>query len=173
MQKIKLIFPTVEMEKNVLDFKMKFYNNGEKTIHGSYKLDVNRYSYHEWLELMQSNTSVDTANPKFGLSDTLFAVNGENEIVGIITIRYDMTEFYKDSGHIGYSVAPDKRKQGYASEMLREALVLAKAHNLTEVKVVCAAENIASKKTILSCQGKLNRVIRKADGDHEEYIIAL
>ena len=113
---------SIAMEKDALEFKMKFYNNGEKTIFGSYKLDVDKYSYLEWLEIIQNNTSVDTANPKFGVSDTLFAMNEENEIVGIINIRYDMTEFYKDSGHIGYSVVPEKRMQGYATEMLKEAL---------------------------------------------------
>lgn len=170
---LKLVFPTVEMEKAVSDFKKKFYDNGEKTINGSYKLDTDRYSYHEWLELMKSNTCGDTANPKFGLSDTLFAIDEENEIAGIITIRYDLTEFYKNSGHIGYSVAPDKRKRGYATAMLNEALVMAKAHGLSEVKIVCAASNTASRRTILSCKGQLNRVIHTADGDHEEYIIDL
>lgn len=67
-----------------MEFKLKFYNHGEKTIFGSYKLDTDRYSYAEWLEIIQNNASVDTANPKFGVSDTLFAVNEENEIVGIL-----------------------------------------------------------------------------------------
>ena len=116
MNRINLTFPTIDMEKDALEFKMKFYNNGEKTIFGSYQLDVDKYSFPEWLEIIQNNTSVDTANPKFGVSDTLFAVNEENEIVGIINIRYDMTEFYKNSGHIGYSVVPEKRMQGYATE---------------------------------------------------------
>ena len=173
MKKIELVFPTAEMENDAIIFKNKFYNNGEQTIHGSYKLDVDRYSYLDWVELMHSNTRVETANPKFGLSDTLFAINEEKEIVGIITIRYDLTDFYKDSGHIGYSVAPDKRKQGYATAMLREILGLAKAHNLAEVKVVCATDNIASKKTILSCKGIFNRLINTSEHDYEEYLIQL
>ncbi len=173
MKRIKLVFPTIDMEKDALDFKLKFYNNGERTIFGSYKLDVDKYSYLEWLEIIQNNTSVDTANPKFGVSDTLFAVNEENEIVGIINIRYDMTEFYKDSGHIGYSVAPDKRMQGYATEMLKEALEKAKEQKLSEVKVVCYADNVPSRKTIIACGGRLNRVIKSDDADKEEYLITL
>ena len=40
MNRIKLVFPTIAMEKDALEFKMKFYNNGEKTIFGSYKVNV-------------------------------------------------------------------------------------------------------------------------------------
>lgn len=173
MKRIKLVFPTIDMEKAALDFKMKFYNNREKTIFGSYKLDVDKYSYAEWLEIIQNNTSADTANPKFGVSDTMFAMNEENEIVGIINIRYDMTEFYKDSGHIGYSVVPDKRRQGYATEMLKEALEKAKEKKLSEVKIVCSVDNVASRKTIISCGGRLNRMIKSDEVEKEEYIIPL
>ena len=170
---IELVFPTPDMEDVALVFKSKFYNNGEKTIYGSYKLDVDRYSYHEWLDIIQANKSAATADPKFGVSDTLFAINSDGEIVGIINIRYDLTEFYKDSGHIGYSVAPDKRKQGYATAMLKKALDKVKEHNLPEVKIVCSSENIASKKTILACQGILNRIINTSESDKEEYIVRL
>ncbi|MBQ8278519.1 MAG: GNAT family N-acetyltransferase [Roseburia sp.] len=173
MKKIRLIFPTIKMEKEALEFKNKFYDNGEKTIFGSYKLDVDKYSYPEWLEIIRNNAHASTANPKFGVSDTLFALNQDDEIVGIINIRYDMTEFYKDSGHIGYSVVPDKRRQGYATKMLKAALEKTKEHNLSEVKVVCHADNIPSKKTIIACEGKLNRVIKTDDIDKEEYIITL
>jgi len=173
MKTIKLVFPTIDMEAAAMEFKRKFYDNGETTIFGSYKLDVDRYSYSEWLEIIKSNTSVDTANPRFGVSDTFFALNEENEIVGIINIRYDMTEFYKDSGHIGYSVVPDKRKRGYATKMLKAALVKAKEHNLSEVKVVCTADNEPSRKTILACKGKMNRVIESNDVNKEEYLIVL
>ena len=173
MKRIRLVFPSVDMEKEALKFKKKFYDNGENTIYGSYKLDVDKYSYPEWIEIIQNNAHMNTANPKFGVSDTFFAVNLQNEIVGIINIRYDMKEFYKDSGHIGYSVVPDKRRQGYATEMLNAALIKMKEHNLLEVKVVCTADNIPSKKTIMACKGTLSRVIRTDDIDKEEYIITL
>ena len=173
MKKIELVSPIMEMETEAMEFKQKFYDNGEKTIFGSYKLDVDRYSYSEWLDIIKSNTSAETANPKFGVSDTLFAVNEDEEIVGIINIRYDMTEFYRDSGHVGYSVVPDKRKRGYATEMLKAALEKAKEHKLSEVKVVCMADNEPSRKTILACGGAINRVIESDGVEKEEYIIVL
>lgn len=46
---IKLVFPSSEMELSALNFKMEFFDNGEKTINGSYKLDMEKYMYLDWL----------------------------------------------------------------------------------------------------------------------------
>lgn len=169
---IRLLVPDTEMELQAMEFKRQFYENGEHTICGSYKLDQERYTYAEWLDIINCNRSNETANPKYGVSDTFFAATEDGTLVGIINIRYDQTPFYKDSGNIGYSVIPCHRKKGYATEMLRSVLKLAKLHGLSEVKLVCATENIASKKTIIKCGGKRSRVF----GDEkkkEEYIISL
>ena len=169
---IHLIVPTADMEPQALAFKQKFYDAGERVIYGSYKLDQDRYPYADWLNILERNRSKETSNPKFGVSDTFFAKSETGELVGIINIRYELTPFYKDSGHIGYSVVPNLRRKGYATEMLQSALVLAKQHGLTEVKLVCRADNTASKRTILKCGGRLNRSFWKNGIIEEEYCIA-
>ncbi len=168
---IHLITPTADMETQAMAFKQKFYDAGESVIYGSYKLDQDRYSYADWLDILEHNRSEETANPKFGVSDTFFAENESGELVRITNIRYELTPFYKDSGHIGYSVVPNQRRKGYATEMLRSALVLAKQHGLTEVRLVCRADNTASKQTILKCGGQLNRTFGKNGIIEEEYRI--
>ena len=170
---IHLITPTADMESQAMAFRQEFYDVGERVIYGSYKLDQERYSYADWLGILESNRSEETANPKFGVSDTFFAENGAGKLVGIINIRYDLTLFYRDSGHIGYSVAPGQRRRGYATEMLRAALELAKQHGLTEVKLVCRADNHASIQTILRCSGQLGRSFQSDGIDKKEYIIDL
>ena len=169
---IHLVTPTADMETQATAFKQKFYDAGERVIYGSYKLDQDRYSYADWLDILERNRSEETANPKFGVSDTFFAENEFGELVGIINIRYELTPFYKDSGHIGYSVVPDQRRKGYATEMLQSALVLAKQHGLTDVKLVCRADNTASKRTILKCGGQLCRTFWKNGIIEDEYCIA-
>ena len=173
MNDIRFVFPTAELEQKALDFKQQFYSNGEKTIYGSYKLDQDRYSYAEWLEIINSNSRPETANPKFGTSDTFFAVNADDELVGIINIRYELTAFYENSGHIGCSIAPRHRKKGYSKKMLQLAFERAREHGLNQIKLVCDERNLASKSLILSCGGQLNRVIASDDSTKEEYTIQL
>ena len=43
----------------------------------------------------------------------------------------------------------------------------------SEVKVVCSVENIPSRKTIIACGEKLNRMIKCEGADKEEYVITL
>ena len=170
---IRLIVPTEAMEEQVRAFKKSFFDAGERVISGSYKLDQERYTYADWLAILESNRSAETADPKFGVSGTFLAENEENDLVGIINIRYELTPFYKDSGHIGYSVAPQQRRKGYATEMLQSVLKLAKQRGMTEVMLVCLADNTASKKTILRCGGEPARRFGPADSLKEEFRICL
>lgn len=173
MSNIKLVFPEVGMEEAALAFKQEFFSAGENSISGSYKLDMNRYTYTEWLQILKGNLSEETVNPKFGVSETYFAVNDEEMIVGIINFRHTLTPFYSNSGHIGYSVRPTQRGKGYASEMLKAVLVKAKAAGLDEVRLVCKRSNIASEKVIVKNGGKLLRTFGEGEELREEYAIKL
>lgn len=172
MEKINLVFPSMEMELHALNFKREFFDNGEKTINGSYKLDIDKYTYSDWLQVIKDNLSEDTINPRFGLSHTLFAVNDEGEIIGIVNFRHLLTDFYKGAGHIGYSVRPSQRKKGYATEILRQTLGIAKKQGLTEVYLVCKKDNDASKKTIIKNYGSLSRTFKNNEIEYEEYRIS-
>ena len=47
-------------------------------------------------------------------------------------------------GHIGYGVRPVHRRRGYATEMLRQALVIARAEEVDRILVTCDDDNTAS-----------------------------
>jgi len=173
MNKIRLIFPVESMEESAVEFRQEFFAAGETSISGSYKFDMNRHTYAEWLQILRGNLSLETVNPKFGVSETYFAVNEENEIVGIINLRHTLTEFYRDSGHIGYSVRPSQRGKGYATEMLNAALEKAREAGLQEVKLVCKQSNIASAKVIAKNGGKLVRTFGEDEECREEYCIKI
>ena len=173
MQKIKLVFPEDCMKEDALHFKQEFFDAGERTINGSYKLDMDRYTYAEWLEILKSNLTMETANPKFGVSETYFAVNEAGVIIGIINFRHTLTPFYSNSGHVGYSVRPTYRKQGYATMMLAAILPRACQAGLTEIKLVCEQSNIASVKTIVNNGGKLIRTFGESNDLYNEYCITL
>jgi predicted acetyltransferase len=58
-------------------------------------------------------------------------------------------------GHIGYAVVPWKRRRGYATEALRQALPLALAEGLPAVTVTTDPDNVASQRVIENNGGVL------------------
>ncbi len=78
----------------------------------------------------------------------LWAIADE-EFVGRISIRHELNEALRnEGGHIGYDTVPSFRGRGVATEMLRQALPVARALGLTEVLVTCDDTNAASIRVI-------------------------
>ncbi len=67
-------------------------------------------------------------------------------------------------GHIGYAVRPGHRGRGYATAVLRQALVVARAEGVEQVLVTCEESNAASAAVITRCGGVLEDVHVDADG---------
>ena len=85
----------------------------------------------------------------------------DGEIVGRASIRFRLTEWLaRFGGHIGYGVAPDLRRRGHATEILRHALVIARDEGIADVLVLCDVENVASARVIERCGGRFESVIR-------------
>jgi predicted acetyltransferase len=64
-------------------------------------------------------------------------------------------------GHIGYSVVPWKRNQGYAKRALALLLIEARAQNLPYVELTTDPDNIASQKVIIANAGQFVERFRK------------
>lgn len=88
-----------------------------------------------------------------------------DELVGRASIRHELNDFLETfGGHLGYAVAPAYRNRGYATEMLRQSLVIARARGITDVLVTCDDDNEASERTIERCGGVFDSVISGTDG---------
>jgi predicted acetyltransferase len=74
----------------------------------------------------------------------------DQQMVGICTIRHHLNQEFSVhiAGHIGYSIHPEERRKGYATEQLRLALLEAKKLGIAQVLITAADWNIASQKTI-------------------------
>ena len=171
MADISLVFPKSNMEKAVLAFKQDFFDCGERTINGSYKLDGDKYTYAEWLKMITDNLHKETVDSRYGTSQTFFAIDAEQKIVGVITFRHELTDFYKDSGHIGYSVRPSERGRGYATEMLRQLLSIAKEQGFRNILLTCKIDNIASQRVISKNGGEVTRTFSKDGKNYKEYCV--
>ena len=147
MNNIRLIRPTLELKEKAIEFRQEFFDNNEMIINGSELLDKTE-SYEEWVKSITDNTNSETVNPNWVVTDTFFAIDAANKIVGIIDLRHTLNDFLKDFGNCGYSVRPSERRKGYATEMLRQLLNVARNIRLDEIHLSVERKNEPSIKTI-------------------------
>ena len=167
---IKLKRPIKENEAEALEFKQEFIDNGEQTINGSELLDQ-MDSYDEWLKSVSDNTSQETVNPSWVVTDTYFAFDENERLVGIIDLRHELKGFLEDFGNCGYSVRPSERRKGYATEMLRLIIERAAEIGLGKLQLSVERTNEPSVKTILKNGGKYERSFTFEGEDADVYII--
>ena len=170
--KLALIRPTLEMKEMALDYKSEHFAHNEMIINGSELLDKID-SYEEWLKSVTDNMSSDTVNPDWVVTDTFFALDDNGKIIGIIDLRHTLNEFLKDFGNGGYSVRPSERRKGYATEMLRQILLIAKQVGLQEVHLSVERDNEPSVKTIVKNGGKYERSFMFEGEEADIYKIVL
>lgn len=80
----------------------------------------------------------------------------EDQFVGRIAIHHELDEARRIlGGHIGYDTVPSFRGRGVATEMLRQALPVARSLGLTEVLLTCDDTNAGSIRVIERNGGSL------------------
>ncbi len=167
---ITLKRPIKEYESKAAAFKQEFIDNGETTINGSELLDQME-SYDEWLKSVTDNTSPETVNPSWVVTDTFFAFDENESIVGIIDLRHELNDFLKDFGNCGYSVRPAERRKGYATEMLRMIIEFAKKTGMNNIQLSVERSNEASVKTITKNGGEYERSFTFEGEEADVYMI--
>lgn len=167
--KIKLVKPSKEYERQAIEYKEEHFKNGEKKISACskwYKIA----DYDEWLKHLENNSKKETVEENCSVATTFFGVReSDNKIVGMIDIRHELiNDFLRNyAGHIGYGVRPSERRKGYATQMLSLALKYCKDElKLKEVMISCDKENEGSRKTILNAGGKLEKEYIAENGEN-------
>lgn len=153
---IRLVIPAPEHEAQALDFKQDFFEHDETVINGSEMLDC-MDSYADWLSHITRNAHAETVSPDWVLTDTFFAMDEADRIVGIIDLRHELKGFLVDFGHAGYSVRPSERRKGYATAMLQLLKAHAKACGMDQLQLSVERSNAPSVKTIIRSGGVLQR----------------
>ena len=113
----------------------------------------------EYLEIL-GNESTGTNLKEGRVPATFLIAENDGNLVGRTSIRHELNDFlFNFGGHIGYGVRPSYRRQGFATEILRQSLALINGLGVTEVLVTCAEDNLGSIKVIESQGGILENSV--------------
>ena len=154
-QKIHLRQPEASDREQVMAYRKEFLSIDSR-MDGTCAL--NEYDdFDAWLANVRRHSSPETT-PAGKVPATQYLALDENEhLVGMVNLRHCLNDYLLEfGGHIGYSVRPADRKNGYAIQMLKLALDEAKALGIDRVRIACDRYNIASAKTIQANGGILD-----------------
>ncbi|MFF5180463.1 GNAT family N-acetyltransferase [Micromonospora sp. NPDC000316] len=98
----------------------------------------------------------------------------DDRVLGGIALRHELDDHLLwATGHVGYGIRPSARRRGVATWALGRMLDEARRLGLDRVLVVCAADNVASAKTVERHGGVLEGVRDSDLGPARRYWITL
>jgi len=120
--------------------------------------------FQSYLQLLAAQQQGMNLSPGQVPATFLFAFVG-TRIVGRVSIRHALNDYLERvGGHIGYVVVPEFRRKGYATEILRQAIHIARERlGISRALLTCDDDNLGSIRTIENSGGKLENVITGHD----------
>lgn len=85
---------------------------------------------------------------------TFLLAEVDGVVVGRTSVRHELNDWLaREGGHIGYGVLAGHRRRGYATEILRQSLVVARSVGVDRVLVTCDDDNLGSAAVIEAAGG--------------------
>jgi predicted acetyltransferase len=155
LNNVILIEPSSQYKNEYLDMVSEWKSSGENLIPWVLRFDSSNFqSMIEELTRLRNDTNLEENKVN---SSTFWLANQDRKLLGVVNIRHRLNNnLLHIGGHIGYGIRPSERKKGYATEMLRLALLEAKKIGINKALLTCDKVNIGSAKTIINNDGKLD-----------------
>lgn len=159
--KLQLVPPAERFRASFLRALREFQHEGLPWwIGGDLEIAEQDFAAFVARKLADANRRTDPFVPK----THLWAIADE-QFVGRIAIHHELNDALRIAGgHIGYDTVPSLRGRGVATEMLRQALPVARALGLREVLITCDDTNTASVRVIEKNGGSLRETRALAPG---------
>ena len=145
-------------------------NQGNRSPWAIFKNDYHDFDY--YLDNLEISEPKDGKVP----DSVFFLLDVERDILlGAVNIRHYLNDYLLQfGGHIGDGIRPSERRKGYATEMIRLALIECKKLGIDRVLMVCDKSNIGSAKSIINNGGILENEFVDEDGEiNQRYWIDL
>lgn len=143
MNKLFLKKPNTTHEKQYKEMLKDWHTTNEDLIPFVMKIDCNDFNKFICI-LNKLQTDI--------IKCSIFFLTTElGEIVGMTHIRHDFNN--NECGHIAYGIMPSMRNRGYATELLRLAIIETRKLGIMDIIVTCSSNNIYSEKVILKNNG--------------------
>ncbi len=108
-----------------------------------------------------SQIEVLTPDPQGKVPATMLYGFVNGEIVGRISIRHVLNDNLRQrGGHIGWAVAPQYRRRGYALAMVKQAIPIMRDLGISRALITCASTNAASKRIMAIIGAQLGDVVQ-------------
>ncbi len=152
--RLRLEEPNASLCDSYCGLVREFVEAGEPLV--PFPLSFPHGDFPKLLERLSACARGEGLAPGFVAYSTYWLVLDDSEVVGVSTLRHQLTErLRREGGHIGYGVRPSARGRGFATELLRQTLGRARALGLSEVLITCSKANDPSVRTILRNGGVL------------------
>lgn len=165
MEELKLIKPTIEHKKQVLEYVQEFFDNDSK-LYWVWWLKNYLDDYEWWLENLEKNENKKTVDLwRVPAKQFILIRELDNKLIWFIQARLELNEnLLQHWWHIWYSVRPSERRKNYATAQLFSLLDFYDDLWVEKVLLTCDKVNIWSAKTIQKCWWILeNEIIDPTD----------
>lgn len=161
----ELVLPTVSVRESFLEAMEEFVAEGAENSQTAAWIEYNAPGWQDpevfaaFCEAVRADALEETPRPQAHVPcTTLWWVDGA-DYLGRIAIRHRLTDVLLEvGGHIGYDVRPTRRREGHATEMLRQSLPWARDLGIGPALVTCDDDNVGSIRVIENAGGALEDV---------------
>lgn len=166
MEKFYFEKPNISRKEDAQAFINEFYE---------YNSDINgvgglhRYmdDYEGWLEKLEDDYTREPSEDKVPARTFFLVREADSKIIGMINIRLALNKRLEKFGmHIGYSIRPTERGNGYNKINLYLGLKVCKKFGIEKALMDADIENPASWKTMEALGGKLIKEYFDDEGTH-------